>query len=260
MVFAAGAAADRDEAHMMQEPEKIPYRPEPLGRHSVVVLAPHADDEALGPGGSILQHVRGGDAVKIVIVTDDPAQPEERKRECLEAAAKLGVKDVEFLGLKERAHDAALYKKKFRAVFESAGPTLVYLPHAGELHPDHCAVSEAGLAAARGMKPPLWLAFYEVSAPLARVNRLVDITAEMTMKQNAVGCYKTQLAQNDYLNKICALNRYRSYTLGKEVIYAEAYFLARSDGKDFGPPPGWGLKKSPLSFILSPRGRGKGEG
>ena len=42
-------------------------------RGSVLVLAPHADDESLGCGGAIVLHHRQGDRVKVVFATDGAA-------------------------------------------------------------------------------------------------------------------------------------------------------------------------------------------
>ena len=36
----------------------------------VVVLAPHMDDEIIGPGGAVIRHVQAGAAVTFVFMTD----------------------------------------------------------------------------------------------------------------------------------------------------------------------------------------------
>ena len=44
---------------------------------NVLVLAPHADDETLGAGGTIAKHVDEGDDVSVVIATGPGAAAEE---------------------------------------------------------------------------------------------------------------------------------------------------------------------------------------
>ncbi len=66
------------------------------------------------------------------------------------------------------------------------------------------------------------LAFYEVSATLVP-NALVDISSVLPFKDGAMQCFASQEALEPYCQRILGLNRYRAYSLGSQVIAAEAF-------------------------------------
>jgi LmbE family N-acetylglucosaminyl deacetylase len=71
--------------------------------------------------------------------------------------------------------------------------------------------------------------FYEVGWP-APVNLLLDITADVQRKRQALQCFASQLALRDYVRHMEALNVYRTYTLPEQVRAAEG-FLTVSAGE-----------------------------
>ena len=87
------------------EPPAPPTRlTSPPVKGRVLVLAPHPDDETIGPGGALIQHAAAGDEIHVLFVTagtsGDPtgaADPAEyaacREREARAAAEVLGVAD-----------------------------------------------------------------------------------------------------------------------------------------------------------------------
>lgn len=76
-------------------------------RGATLVLAPHPDDEVFGCGGAIMRHVRQGDEVKVIVITDGGLPLSEahqrmdyvaiRQQESKEAQAILGYQHLEFL-------------------------------------------------------------------------------------------------------------------------------------------------------------------
>ncbi len=58
---------------MLEMPDRPPQLIETFANGPVVVLAPHMDDEIIGPGGAILRHLAANCSVTFVIMTDGAA-------------------------------------------------------------------------------------------------------------------------------------------------------------------------------------------
>jgi LmbE family N-acetylglucosaminyl deacetylase len=203
---------------------------------TVVVVAPHPDDEAIGCGGMICLHRRRRDPVHVVFLTSGekglPGLPEETVRSIREAEARkagnvLGVNGVEFLRLPDLglAGDIEKGAKLLREVFEARRPDLVYLPHPNESHPDHEAavplVRAARQQISRRRKRPE-LRAYEIWTPMAQCGWVEDISDVMAKKLQAVRRYPSQLRLFRYDRAIRGLNLYRG-ALSGDCRYAEAF-------------------------------------
>lgn len=203
---------------------------------TVLVIAPHPDDEAIGCGGAIGLHRRSGDPVRVVFLTSGeqgiPGVPAAevralREAEALQAGVVLGVSGTDFLRLPDLGLDRCCQEgaERLRALFDQYHPSLIYLPHPEEAHPDHEAVLPM-VRAARAMLvgwPELpELRAYEVWSPMTRPGWVEDITAVMRQKLRAVRCYHSQLAIFRYDRAIRGLNQYRG-VLGAGGRYAEAF-------------------------------------
>ncbi|MBI2769638.1 MAG: PIG-L family deacetylase [Burkholderiales bacterium] len=196
-------------------------------RHALV-LAPHADDEVFGCGGAIAAHVLAGVPVSVVILTNGAAHGDAsvRTAESRSAAAVLGCGEPEFWDAPDRAlrHDEAMLARLV-AKMQDTGADLLYAPSPWEVHPDHRAA--ASLAAEAARRTGARVAFYEVGSPL-RPNVLLDISAHAAAKKQAMQCFASQLAQQDYERQISGLNEYRTYTLPRGTLAAEAYLVLSS--------------------------------
>lgn len=211
------------------ESDLVPYTAcTVLPAQSVLVLAPHPDDEVFGCGGAILAHVRAGVPVGIVILTDGAlyGDAELRKCESVAAAKLLGYGVPEFWNYLDRGlvYSDALVQRLVEKIAACAAD-LVYVPSPWEVHPDHRQTCQLGVDAVRLSAPGVRLVFYEVGMPLWP-NVLLDITTIVAPKEAAMRCFKSQLMQQDYVVHLQALNQYRSYTLGPDVLAAEAFWLA----------------------------------
>ncbi|RAK56948.1 PIG-L family deacetylase [Phenylobacterium deserti] len=212
-----------------------------LDARSVLVLAPHADDEVLGCGGAILAHVDAGSAVKVVIATDGAfglegearAQfAELRRAESRAAAQVLGYGEPVFWSYPDQG--LAYGERLIHDILAAAqGCDLIYAPSVHEMHPDHRALGMAAVEAVRRLGGPVRLAAYEVGVPLPP-NLLLDISASAHRKQAAVACFASQLERQDYGRHVEALNQFRTYTLPKDVTAAEAYLVLSAEdiGRD----------------------------
>lgn len=201
---------------------------------NVLVIAPHPDDESIGPGGMVCLHVERGDRVAAVFLTSGEFAmqhlPREdvwriREAEAREATGILGVGQLTFLRCPDWfvgdhvAEAAAL----LRPVLEWERPELVYLPHPREWHPDHQASLPVFQSALSGLAlaEPL-VRTYEVWTPLTEYDEVEDITSVMERKLAAIRCYRSQLDLFKYDRAVEGLNAYRG-ELAAHCRYAEAF-------------------------------------
>ena len=206
-----------------------PARPvsEPPWRGRVLVLAPHPDDEAVGPGGALALHARLGDPLAVIFVTngmhgdasgaEDPsAYVALRQREARASAAVLGIAEVEFWDLPDNCTvtrgDLRAVSARLVQAMERLAPDVVYAPHEGESHSDHHFVAVAAKAAAQRSARTLRLVGYEVWSPQP-AQWVLDVTSVYDTKLAAVRCHASQIAHTDLVGAIEGLNAYRSILL-----------------------------------------------
>jgi N-acetylglucosamine malate deacetylase 1 len=201
---------------------------------NAVVIAPHPDDESIGCGGAICRHSDAGDRVTAVFLTSGELGlkhvPREAAWETREAEAKaagkiLGIADIHFLRqpdwmLAEVIGPAA---KALAEILASENPQLIYVPHPREWHPDHKAAGDI-LKQSLGMcalsVPEI--RGYEVWTPLSEYSVVIDISAAMPRKLQAIRCHVSQLADFDYAHAAQSLNAYRG-VLAARAPFAEVF-------------------------------------
>jgi LmbE family N-acetylglucosaminyl deacetylase len=210
---------------------------------SVLVIAPHPDDESIGCGGAIALHAQRGARVVVAFLTSGelglkhlPRDEAWRVREAEARAAAdvLGVAELHFLRLPDwfvgeqlRAGAGAL-----QPLLRAERPVLIYAPHAGEWHPDHKAAIPLLRAASAGAAIPApQLRTYEVWTPLAEHDHVEDVTAVMAAKLRAVRCHVSQLTTYPYDRAVRGLNRYRGVIAGR-CRYAEVFRSADLTASD----------------------------
>ena len=190
---------------------------------TILVLSPHPDDEAIGCGGTIRQHVTDGDAVHVTFLTSGEAGGiggEEdlgaiREREAEAAGEILGVKELEFWREPDGAVGAGprLVDRLVGRIQDLAADT-IYVTHDREMHADHqiAAILAYRALLAVSMDGPADLPsvlMYEVWTPLQELDHIVDITEHMETKLEAVRAHKTQCDIMPFDAAIEGLNRYR---------------------------------------------------
>ena len=217
---------------------------------TVLVIAPHADDEVLGMGGTIARLTQEGERVVVAVMTGHGEEPHplwprstwERVRdECRRAAAVLGVTELAFRELPAAMLDSHPGWQTNAAVddlVQEFEPTEVFLPFAFDLHRDHGALAYAATVATRpylrqrrGIKR---VAAYETLsethlsppylAPSFQPNLFVDVTATLDQKMEAMAMYETQLqaeGQPRSLASLRALATMRGAHIGSAA--AEAF-------------------------------------
>ncbi len=216
----------------MQEQALVPFQTASLPSGPWLVFAPHPDDETFGMGGTLLLAREAGIEVTLVIMTDgalggegDPELlAQTREKEVQEVAAHLHITRLIFWREPDRGLEInARLVARAREAIEQTQPATIFFPSPTEFHPDHRAaagivwqaVGESGYSGKRYS--------YEISVE-GRINRLHDITAKAREKMSLIELYRSQLQANDYLEKIMALNRARTYSLPADIQYAEGFY------------------------------------
>lgn len=185
----------------------------------VLVLAPHADDETLGVGGTIAKRVAAGDAVTVVVLTGHgtelhPVFPREVfetvRAECEAAMRVLGVTDLRFLELPAvQVPDLPKWavNKTMQELIEDVSPDEIFVPFPFDMHGDHRSLFHAAsvawrpvTAAGRQVKRVMC---YEVLSethwnspylePGFLPQRFEIITDTLELKLRALECYRSQV-------------------------------------------------------------------
>lgn len=215
----------------------------------VLVLAPHPDDEVLGPGGTLAKLAGSGAVVHVVIVTK--AGPpifsqevlETGRREAAKAHRVLGVEGTHFLSFPAAGLDTvanAAMNAALLEVFTEVRPELVFVPFLGDIHGDHQQVFASALVCCRpgtALTPSSVYAYETLSetnwnapylTPGFLPNVFVDISEQLETKLEAMRQYGSQLKDFPHersLEAIRALASLRGSTVGRRA--AEAFVLVR---------------------------------
>jgi LmbE family N-acetylglucosaminyl deacetylase len=200
----------------------------------VLVISPHIDDDVIGCGGVLHQHVMAGATVTSVYLRDGGPT---REAEAHLAGKLIGISELIFLrwgppptlGTRWRTRPGTKAEVEVREgtiaglrdVVERVRPDLVYAPFFLDPHPDHAAATRLLSAVAeRGVSiGDCYL--YEVWSPLVP-NVLVDITAQAETKRRAIDTHRSQVETIDMSEGMLGLNMYRA-EMNRIRGYAEAY-------------------------------------
>lgn len=211
----------------------------------VLVIAPHADDEILGCGGTLASHLKNGDELYSCIVTMaytpdwSVEQILQRQNEIDNVSKVIGFKKVYKLGLPTVKLDTIPQKTLNDLIYnvtKQVEPDILYIPHKGDINKDHQLVFESSMIAVRPInKVPEKVLSYEVLSSTEWFNHeafnpnvYVDITNTLEAKIKAIAEYKHGLMQPPHprsIQGITTLASMRGFNIG--VKYAEAFTLIR---------------------------------
>ena len=206
----------------------------PFGK-SMLVLAPHQDDEAIGCGGALVLQVRTGNAAAVVMLQDGADEHEEmgmsrqrlielRNGESRKAAAAIGVDPPVFLDHAKLADSVPQASEQVRHIIIERKADAVFVPFVLDAHPDH---RSANYILAEALKSVPWnvrVFGYEVWG-LCIPNIVVVIDAAIEDKMRMLSCFTWANRAIDYVQSTRGLNMYHSKMLGAgECRYAERFF------------------------------------
>lgn len=210
-------------------PQALPLRSvQQIAADSVLVVAPHPDDETLGCGGAIALLCARGCRVRLLVVSDGTqSHPNSRQypaaklralreSETRSAMALLGVDaaDIEFLGLADGSVPVMPSDASVSAEFSAAvhacchtlktwQPTLIFLPWRSDPHLDHRATWQLIHAAVQRLVLSVRLVEYPIwdwdpqqrrqASDHERVSAWrLDIDSVVELKQRAIAAYRSQ--------------------------------------------------------------------
>jgi LmbE family N-acetylglucosaminyl deacetylase len=216
---------------------------------TVLVVAAHTDDEALGCAGTIAKHIACGDKVHLLCMTDGVGsrivksnEAGERLTAALKAAEILGVKSFSNLNFPDNRMDSVPLLdvvKEVEAKINEVQPQVIYTHHISDLNVDHQVTHKAVMTACRpqpGFCVKEIYAFEVLSSTEWQTpglvpftpNVFVDISDFIDIKKQVLEAYSEEMRQPPYSrsieNVICNAN-VRGAIVG--VSYAEAYQLIR---------------------------------
>lgn len=249
---------------------RTPARPSrACGGQRILVVAPHPDDEVLGCGGTMAQHLAAGDYVCVAIVTDgrrsrahglEPeAMSRVRRAEATEAARVLGLTELCWIGLEEGAWAPASAERRLAELIDKVRPDIIYGPSTLDYQPEHRRVAAA---LARIVPAELTVRIYTLDVPLTGlVNLRTDVSAQMPLLEHLFRTYRTQSAS---LLRGLRLRRYaaalnRCGTASEEFWELDGAAYRRAHSSDVAPAVVRGVRfhalGDPLSYLVGRRER-----
>lgn len=219
--------------------------------NTVLVVAAHTDDEALGCGGTIARHVTEGDVVYAVFMADGVSSRAQADQDDLanrNAAAEhareiLGIRKNVYLGLPDNRLDSLPLIEviqRLEPIIRKLQPNILYTHHHGDLNVDHRITHQAVLTASRPMPGSHVQAIYafevmsstEWATPMAEPfvpNHYVDISDQLNTKMDALKAYQLEMRDAPHSRSIehmAHLAHHRGHTVG--VVAAEAFVTVRT--------------------------------
>jgi N-acetylglucosamine malate deacetylase 1 len=217
---------------------------------TVLVIAPHPDDETLACGGTLLRHIKEGDNVYWLIGTTIHESQgysldtvETRRKEIKRVAELFG-----FSGYKQiKFKTTELDQYPFSGLISEIGnyvseikPNSLYLPFRNDAHSDHARIFDACMPFTKSFRYPYVkkIYLYETLSetefglrhddPGFKPNKWVDITSFIKDKIKIMNIYKSEMGEHPFPRSersILSLATLRGSVCGSE--YAEAFITLK---------------------------------
>ncbi|GAA4470393.1 PIG-L deacetylase family protein [Novipirellula rosea] len=220
----------------------------------VLVVAAHADDEALGCGGALIRHADAGDDVAALFLTNgvssrdsvDANDISARQTAMEKALSILGVRHHVRLDYPDNAIDTVSLlsvAKSLEAFCSKWGtPDTIYIHHPSDLNVDHQIAYRAVMTCFRPQPSsegtPSSILTFEVPSSTGWIggssadgflpNYFINIDLTLERKLDALRAYSAEMRPFPHARSLQAvehLARYRGSTVG--VAAAEAFVVER---------------------------------
>jgi N-acetylglucosamine malate deacetylase 1 len=215
---------------------------------TVLVIAAHSDDEALGCSGVISKHVSKGDSVHLLFMTDgvtsrsESEDSDNRLTSALNASKILRVASFANFNFPDNKMDSVSLLdivKEVENKISEIQPEIIYTHHIGDLNVDHQTTHKAVVTACRPQSNFCVKEIYAFEVlsstewqtpnimPFSP-NVFIDITEYIDIKKQVLEIYSEEMRQPPHSRSIdnaLRLNALRGNSIG--VDYAEAFELIR---------------------------------
>lgn len=216
---------------------------------SILVIAPHADDEIIGVGGTIARTIAEGSNVYVCVVTKgiEPLFSTEfmtqLRKETIKCHKQMGITKTFFLEypsvMLEEQHRYEINQSLVNVLSE-VNPDEVYIPHIGDMQKDHQIVAECAMVALRpkySFAPRKIYAYETLSETGWNIPNIqnefiptsyVDISDFIDTKLKALQVFESQIAafpNARSIEAVEALARYRGAVMNMNA--AEAFTIIR---------------------------------
>lgn len=216
---------------------------------SILIVAPHPDDETLGCGGTILKFLNQGCKVYWLICTEfyrlgkTPVNIAMRRKEIEKVEALYGFTRRFELGYDAAGityNDMRSLVEKISTIVRDIEPDTVFLPNRNDVHTDHQIIFKAAFSCTKNFNFPFikQVLMYETIsetefAPALPENAFapnvyIDVTPYFEQKLEVMQIYRSEVMQEPLpraLASISALATYRGSSIG--VRYAEVFMLIK---------------------------------
>ena len=222
-----------------------------MKKKNVLIIAPHADDEILGVGGTISKYINKNYDIYVLILTNaNIGAPElfskkdiiNIRNEALKSHNYLGVKKTifaDFPAPKLDQYPSYEISNYVNNVLVKLKPQILFLPFPNDIHVDHKITYQSSMVAARPINSFIIkkILLYEVLSetnytPHMNIkfnpNYFENITDTINLKIKAMSYYKSQLKKypnSRSLDMIKYLARYRGSFIN--VKYAESFIVEK---------------------------------
>jgi LmbE family N-acetylglucosaminyl deacetylase len=217
---------------------------------TILVIAPHPDDETLGCGGTLLRHIDEGDLVYWLIGTTikeeqgfPSSKVKSRKKEIKKVSDEYG-----FAGYKQLDYNTTELDQVPRNILvneiseyvNEVKPHTIYLPYRNDIHSDHAQIFDASVACTKSFRYPFVrkVCVYETLSETEyglrtddsgfKPNLWVDISRYLNQKIKIMKIFESEVGEHPFPRSeanIRALSHLRGSTCNTKA--AESFIIIK---------------------------------
>ena len=188
--------------------------------NTVLVVAPHPDDETLGCGGTLLRHIAEGDQVHWLIMTTISTDAgfslekvESRRIEIQQVFNHYGFSSfhqADFISAQLDTYPLSSLISVASKYISEIEAEIIYLPYRNDVHSDHAAVFDAVSSCTKSFRYPYVkkVRAYETLSETEfsidntengfKPNCWIDITQTLDKKIEIMGLYKGEMGVHPF--------------------------------------------------------------